>query len=136
MVDIGASQSTINTVPANSGGFGGSDSLIGFGGHTTVNRLLRPLPVTLGTQTVTHSFVFSPQCPVNLFGRDLLCQFCPLIKVTPAGLLLILPDGTKVTCSSRHTELEGLYPTWTDEDTTSVQELMTAALPMADIYWA
>lgn len=130
----GASQSTLNSIPVNSEGFQGSVSLTGFGGNITVNKLMKPLTVTLGNQTLFHSFVFCPQCPVNLLGRDLLCQFCPLIKVTPMGLLLILPDGTEMWCTPTP-PVGGQFTVLTAEEGPTGVTSPKVVVPMADIYW-
>lgn len=47
----------------------------------------QPLFVTLDHQTMQHSFVNSPACPVHLLRRDLLHQFRAMIQCAPSGML-------------------------------------------------
>ncbi|XP_076837402.1 uncharacterized protein LOC143482772 [Brachyhypopomus gauderio] len=60
-------------------------STTGFLGKTTLQPLTVPLKVSVGSgPQVEHTFLFSEQCPINLLGRDLLCQFSAIIECTPS----------------------------------------------------
>ena len=47
--------------------------------------------VNLGTHQVSHSFLVIPECPVPLFGRDLLTKFNAQIHFDPGGMSVM--DG-------------------------------------------
>lgn len=126
MVDTGAASSSVNVLPTQAIGFCGLVSLVGFGGQPVDYQVIAPLTVKLGSQSVLHSLVYSPHCPVNLLGRDLLCCFQPLIKMTPAGLVLTLTDGTVIHCRDSTLEV-GNYPMLAVEGCVSN--------PVSDIYW-
>lgn len=44
----------------------------GIGGKTLYLSKTEPVTVAVGNQYMRHSFLLSPQCPINLLGRDLL----------------------------------------------------------------
>lgn len=93
--------------------------------------MTEPTTVQFACQKLRHSFVYAPDCPVNLMGRDLLIVSCPMIQCSPDGLLLCFPDGSTYHCSA-YTCQEGLFPVFD----ASVEEQDTPVNPYADIYWA
>lgn len=70
------------------------------------NKKTKPLMVTLGSQTVMHSFVLSPLCPVNLMGRDLLHWFGAMIQCDSQGTMVTLPRTPAMRCSKWRTGMQ------------------------------
>lgn len=128
MIDTGARHSTIMVLPPDISLTDKSISLVGFKGEETALRLTTPVTVQCFSQTLLHSFVFAPNCPVNLLGRDLLTATCPLIKCRPDGLILEFPDGNTHCCSAASAS-NGIsqFP---------IVEQRPVACATADIYWA
>lgn len=63
-------------------------SISGCVGESEVKTFTEPLAVTLKNQTVTHEFLFLPECSVSICGRDLMCKL--------SLSLIFCPDGHKV----------------------------------------
>ncbi len=59
----------------------------------------KQLTVQVVNQSLTHSFLYSSNAPVPLFGRDLLIKFGASILCSPQGVIVTFPDGTQVDCS-------------------------------------
>ena len=49
-------------------------SVVGATGKQENHLSLQPLKFKLGKQWVTHQFLYMPDCPVPLMGRDLLSK--------------------------------------------------------------
>ena len=62
------------------------------GGVTTLERFTVPLVVkdipADSEIHLKHAFLFSPVCPVNLLGRDLMCKLGMFVKCTDDGLVI------------------------------------------------
>lgn len=69
----------------------------GIGGQTIYLSKTQPVTVTVGNQCLFHSFLLSPQCAINLLGRDLLQAL--------HAQILLHPEGTMVTFSNGETHL-------------------------------
>lgn len=72
---------------------------MGFSGERQTLPYTTPLVTQIGSQTLEHSFVYSPSVPVNLLGRDLLTKLGATILCSADGLVVTLPDGTLLRCS-------------------------------------
>ena len=62
------------------------------GGSTTLERFTVPL-VVKDIQAdseihLKHAFLFSPVCPVNLLGRDVMCKLGLVVECTDDGLVI------------------------------------------------
>lgn len=93
LVDCGASMSAIN--PRDLPGAKLSTEIVntvGVAGIPIKNPLSVPLTVELGPLSGEHAFLMAADTPLNLLGRDLLCQFGCTIKCTPDGVYLDVPD--------------------------------------------
>uniref|UniRef100_A0A672HFB4 ribonuclease H n=1 Tax=Salarias fasciatus TaxID=181472 RepID=A0A672HFB4_SALFA len=101
MVDTGARYSSIHLLPPGASITPKTVSLTGFEGKPNDLHFLSPVTVTIASQIARHSFIFAPQCPINLLGRDLLIRLCPMIKCTADGMILIFPDGSTFHCSQQ-----------------------------------
>ncbi|XP_061619602.1 uncharacterized protein LOC133472567 isoform X7 [Phyllopteryx taeniolatus] len=128
MVDTGARHSTVITLPPESSLTAKGISLVGFRGEETILHMTTPVHTQCFTQTLLHSFVYAPNCPVNLLGRDLLIKTAPTILCSPDGLILQFPDGHTYCCSGDDTS--NIYM----QDSERRLPSMTCAT--ADIYWA
>uniref|UniRef100_A0A3B4WJT3 ribonuclease H n=1 Tax=Seriola lalandi dorsalis TaxID=1841481 RepID=A0A3B4WJT3_SERLL len=96
---------------------------MGFSGVPTTLPYTKPLTTQLGNQTVLHPFVYSPDVPSNLLGRDLLTRLGATILCSPVGLTVSLPDGTQLPCDNVGAGHSSQY---------LIQPVVEKA---ADIYW-
>ncbi|XP_061615546.1 uncharacterized protein LOC133470776 isoform X3 [Phyllopteryx taeniolatus] len=128
MVDTGARHSTVITLPPERSLTAKGISLVGFRGEETILHMTTPVHTQCFTQTLLHSFVYAPNCPVNLLGRGLLIKTAPTIPCSPGGLILQFPDGHIYCCSGDDTS--NIYM----QD--SERQLPSMTCATADIYWA
>ncbi|XP_048866366.1 uncharacterized protein LOC125739878 [Brienomyrus brachyistius] len=120
LVDTGATYSTLNIVPKGDQVSTSTVTVVGFSGEDLPVR--KPVKVSIGKQTFLHPFVISPTVPVNLLGRDVLVKLGAFILCSADGLVVTLPEGTRLQCG---TQYQG-----------SGQWLMRPVRPRAaDIYW-
>lgn len=68
-------------------------SVLGFTGQEQKLPLTRPLHPTLGNQTFNHQFLYSPDCPVNLLGRDILTAVRATVFFSPQEVDLHAETG-------------------------------------------
>lgn len=125
MVDTGARYSTLTSSVQVSMLSDQKVPVVGFSGTTSALPLTRPLQTTVGSQTFLHSFLFSPDCPVNLLGRDIMCKTGMAVSCLPEGTEVIFPDGQILKCGSSILSQPGQMVLQSSTPTTSV-----------DIYWA
>lgn len=83
LVDTGCTYSAIRTRQPLS-----SDSIqvVGVTGNPEEQHRTVPLRFSWGKTSITHPFLYCPNCPVNLLGRDLLCKLECSIYLTPDGV--------------------------------------------------
>ena len=98
-----------------------SITLMGFSGEKHTLPITKPLLTQIGNQMMKHPFVHSPTVPMNLLGRDLLVKLGASILCSADGLLITLPDGTRLPCSEQQTPGQYLLQPLNEE--------------YADIYW-
>uniref|UniRef100_A0A670Z133 ribonuclease H n=1 Tax=Pseudonaja textilis TaxID=8673 RepID=A0A670Z133_PSETE len=72
LVDTGATRSVLTQPLAQASRE--TINIQGATGTTLQRPFLEPLECTLKGQAITHQFVYMPDCPVPLLGRDLLCK--------------------------------------------------------------
>ncbi|KAK2915200.1 hypothetical protein Q8A73_005794 [Channa argus] len=72
---------------------------MGFSGVPTQLPLTKPCQVKVAGQMLKHSFLVSPQTPVNILGRDLLLQMGVMILCDEKGIALRFPNGQQHSCS-------------------------------------
>ncbi|KAL6488528.1 hypothetical protein MHYP_G00022690 [Metynnis hypsauchen] len=121
LIDTGATYSAINSqLPP---GMMSSNylSVRGFSGDSMTLPKTKPLVVSNGSQTLTHTFVIATQAPVNLCGRDLLMKMGASILCSPTGLTLTWPNGQITSCYG--------------ETSPSMYLLSATNDDMVDIYW-
>lgn len=56
-------------------------------GKTLQRPFLEPLVCSTGGNTITHQFVYMPDCPIPLLGRDLLCKLRAQITFEENGTM-------------------------------------------------
>ena len=98
LVDTGATRSALKDLPS------GKLSttfipVVGFSGIVQNMPLSTPLRVSVGHQELSHSFLSSPDAPMNLMGRDLLIKLGATILCSPDGLIVTMPTGESINCS-------------------------------------
>lgn len=96
LVDTGASRSSLTTPYPLSRQ---TIPLVGLAGTVLSLPLTEPLTTSLAGQTFRHQFVYSPQTPLCLLGRDILTKTNASILCSPDGLTVTFPDGTTIPCS-------------------------------------
>ena len=70
LVDTGATYLVLNTCKGKV-----SDKIanvVGATGKAESRPFLEPLNLKFGNKNLTHEFLYMPECPVSLIGRDLL----------------------------------------------------------------
>ena len=99
LVDSGAQYSTLNCRVPSSKLTTDTVGLTGFSGQPNYLPLTTPLHTSVAGQTFEHQYIASPQCPVNLMGRDLLVKCGASILCGPEGLIVTFPNGQTFNCS-------------------------------------
>ena len=97
LVDSGATNSVIRTdalphLPEKSGK---TCLTVGSSGMPITESYSVPLKCELNDQMVRHSFLVSQNCPVNLMGRDLMCDFGIVLCSTPEGVKVLTKTNSK-----------------------------------------
>ncbi|KAK1332194.1 hypothetical protein QTO34_006866 [Cnephaeus nilssonii] len=83
MVDTGAEHSAVTQKIAPLSGK--EVTIIGATGDQTRRPFYRPCQCQLGSHQVIHEFLYLPDCPVPLMGRDLLAKMGAEITFAPVG---------------------------------------------------
>ena len=89
MIDTGAQYSVI-TKPVQPESQE-SVNIVGATGDRSRKPFLQPLECQVGGHHLTHQFLYIPECPVPLLGRDVLTKLQAQIAFTPKGPELRLP---------------------------------------------
>ena len=128
LVDSGARYSTLNCRVPSSKLTTDTVGLTGFSGQPNYLPLTTPLHTSVAGQTFEHRYIASPQCPVNLMGRDLLVRSGASILCGPDGLIVTFPNGQTFNCSV--SQLQSHSQMLLAQDNTP-----GASGQWADIYW-
>ncbi|XP_061473500.1 protein NYNRIN-like [Rhineura floridana] len=83
LVDTGAQRSVLN-IPIGTASQNNT-SIIGASGKATLAVNLKSQPVAIGSQVIYHEFLYIPECPIPLIGRDLLCKMQATLEFAPNG---------------------------------------------------
>jgi len=62
-------------------------------GKEKIGLFLKPLKFKLGKQWVTHQFLYMPECPLPLLGRDLLSKLETHITFKNEEIELLIPES-------------------------------------------
>lgn len=60
--------------------------MVGVSGAPEAQNKTVPLLFTWGQSNLRHQFLYCPNCPINLLGRDLLCKLKCSIYLTEKGV--------------------------------------------------
>ncbi|XP_072573902.1 uncharacterized protein [Paramormyrops kingsleyae] len=101
LVDTGATYSTLNVVLEKHHLSASTVTVVGFSGEEQRLPITKPVKVVVGKQTFLHPFVVSPSVPVNLLGKDMLVKLGASILCSADGLVVTLPEGTRLNCDAR-----------------------------------
>ncbi|XP_048853493.1 uncharacterized protein LOC125721578 [Brienomyrus brachyistius] len=123
LVDTGATYSTLNVMPNQQHLSTTTVTVVGFSGEEQKLPVTKPVRVRLGGQTFLHPFVVSAAVPVNLLGRDMLVKLGASILCNADGLVVTLPEGTRLPCDGA----TGGTGQWLMQP--------VSQHPVADIYW-
>ncbi|KAK1346910.1 LOW QUALITY PROTEIN: hypothetical protein QTO34_000770 [Cnephaeus nilssonii] len=111
MVDMGAEHSVVTQKVAPL--LGKEVTIIGATGDQTRRPFCHPHRCQLGGHQVIHEFLYLPDCPVPLMGRDLLAKMGAEITFAPDGSAQLrlgdLPNDP-VLSSAKGGRMETLYP--------------------------
>lgn len=62
---------------------------IGFSGHVQLNQLTVPVMIRLEDKVAKLPILIASHTPINLLGRDALCQLGVTIDCTPGGIEIV-----------------------------------------------
>ncbi|XP_062823254.1 uncharacterized protein LOC103277616 [Anolis carolinensis] len=86
MLDSGASKSVVNTAVSHP--TGEDVNIVAATGRRKACPLLAERECLLGRHLVRHRFIYMPECPVPLMGRDLLCKMRAALLFEEDGSML------------------------------------------------
>uniref|UniRef100_A0A670HND9 ribonuclease H n=1 Tax=Podarcis muralis TaxID=64176 RepID=A0A670HND9_PODMU len=89
MVDTGAQYSVL-TKPLKAKS-NQAITIVGATGNQTAKPFLQPQECQIGGKTLTHQFIYVPECPIPLLGCDFLAKIQAQVTFTPKGAELKLP---------------------------------------------
>lgn len=92
LVDSGATYSALTEVPPEGRKSQHQAEIVGIEGESEVRPFINECEVKLEGEFGTgHAFLYTPKCPVNLLGRDLLCKLRAQINFEPGKIDLTIP---------------------------------------------
>ena len=74
MIDTGAGLSTLTTLNEETKLTKDTAATVGFSKEIEQTLYTEPLIMKIGNQTLRHRFLYAPNCPVPLLGRDLMTK--------------------------------------------------------------
>ncbi|KAJ1171988.1 hypothetical protein NDU88_003845 [Pleurodeles waltl] len=90
LIDSGATISAVRNKLGPSSGK--TVTTVAVNGMLMHEELSEPLPVSVEDFTTTHQFLLSPDAPINLLGRDLLCKLHATLYFSQNGIYLQVPE--------------------------------------------
>ncbi|XP_030335442.1 uncharacterized protein LOC115605316, partial [Strigops habroptila] len=91
LVDTGATYSVLNDLYGKIGDK--TTTIIGATGREEVRSFMRPLELRFGGKELIHEFLYMPDCPVSLLGRDLLSKLNAKIIFENGELIMQVPES-------------------------------------------
>lgn len=91
LVDTGATYSVLNSLQGAVGHR--ATTIVGATGKEEVRPFLQPLDLCFGEKELTHEFLYVPDCPVSLLGRDLLTKLDATITFEDGNLVMKVPES-------------------------------------------
>lgn len=91
LIDSGSSYSTLVETPPDVKPTKKQMEVVGIEGNVETRPFLERSHVTLeGDFGVDHTFLYTPKCPGNLLGRDLLCKFRAQLNFSPEKIEMLI----------------------------------------------
>ncbi|XP_063253346.1 uncharacterized protein LOC134550534 [Prinia subflava] len=91
LIDTGATHSVLNYLEGQIGNK--SAAVIGATGKEEVRPFLQPLELSFEDKILTHEFLYMPDCPTPLLGRDLLAALEAVITFENGELVMKIPES-------------------------------------------
>lgn len=92
LIDSGATYSALTEVPPEGKESACEAEITGIEGETETRPFINECKVKLeGKFGTEHAFLYTPKCPVNLLGKDLLCKMRAQINFAPGRIDLTVP---------------------------------------------
>ncbi|XP_061205549.1 uncharacterized protein LOC133210300 [Neopsephotus bourkii] len=91
LVDTGATYSVLNDLHGRIGKK--TTTIVGATGREETRPFLRPLDLRFGGKELTHEFLYMPECPIPLLGRDLLAKLDAKIIFENGELTMQVPES-------------------------------------------
>uniref|UniRef100_A0A803TB90 ribonuclease H n=1 Tax=Anolis carolinensis TaxID=28377 RepID=A0A803TB90_ANOCA len=66
--------------------------VVGVSGKEAERSFLKPMECEVGGKTLSHEFLYMPECPVPLLGRDILCKIRAQVTFGPEKIILAVPE--------------------------------------------
>ena len=104
MVDTRAEHSVVTTPVAPL--TGGTATIVGATGDMAARSFCKARSCQLGGHLVTHEFLYLPECPIPLLGRDLLTKLGAQITFAP-GKPVSLTLGSQSALMMGHDRAQG-----------------------------
>ena len=68
--------------------------IVGAKGKRTLRPFLQPMECTIGGAKLIHEFLYMPECPLPLLGRDILCKLNAQVTFSRNAVQLHIPPET------------------------------------------
>ncbi|XP_053927520.1 uncharacterized protein LOC128852690 [Cuculus canorus] len=91
LIDTGATYSVLNDLHGKLGGK--TVTVVGATGKEEVRPFTRPLELKFGGKELWHEFLYMPDCPIPLMGRDLLSKLDAKIIFENGELIMQVPES-------------------------------------------
>lgn len=65
--------------------------VVGATGKRSPRLFLQPMELLIGNTKLTHEFLYMPECPLPLLGRDLLCKLNAQLTFSENSVQLHIP---------------------------------------------
>lgn len=92
LLDSGATYSALVEAPPEVDEATQQAEIVGIEGKTETRPFLETCHINLeGQFGVEHSCLYTPKCPVNLLGRDLLCKMHARVDFSPERIRMTVP---------------------------------------------
>uniref|UniRef100_A0A8U8BFS5 ribonuclease H n=1 Tax=Geospiza parvula TaxID=87175 RepID=A0A8U8BFS5_GEOPR len=91
LIDTGAMYSVLNYLQGQIGDK--KRTIVGATGKEEKWPFLQPLDLCFGNKVLTHEFLYVPECPIPLLGRDLLAKLDAVITFENGELIMKIPKS-------------------------------------------
>uniref|UniRef100_A0A8U8AYU1 ribonuclease H n=1 Tax=Geospiza parvula TaxID=87175 RepID=A0A8U8AYU1_GEOPR len=91
LIDTGATYSVLNDLQGQIGDR--ETTIVGATGKEEKRPFLQPLDLCFGNKVLSHEFLYVPECPIPLLGRDLLAKLDAVITFENGELIMKIPES-------------------------------------------